>query len=143
MLRSAFTHPDYIDYLLEDINSDEQVNAGALETEIFDGIRTDAAGSETVIPLYDRDIFFDAVITAAANNDGKFLDEDYITPHKSPFTNPVPIMFLKVLPRVTFSFQFRLNDGLITKDDKLKLFEAIIRDLGVGAKTNVGYGKFF
>ena len=46
------------------------------------------------------------------------------------------------MPNVTFRFDFKLSDGLISKDQKKKLFEIILKDLGLGAKTNVGYGKF-
>ena len=43
---------------------------------------------------------------------------------------------------MTFLFQFELQDGLISKEKKIKLFKEILADLGLGAKTNVGYGKF-
>lgn len=96
-----------------------------------------------------RDIFFDAFPVVSKNENGKFLANDYITPHKhpsnpkmDPFTDPKPIQFLKVLPQVTFQFNFRLTSGCIPKDVKLELFRQIILDLGVGAKTNVGYGQF-
>ena len=35
-----------------------------------------------------------------------------------------------------------MHDGLLTKEEKAELFSSILSDLGVGAKTNVGYGKF-
>jgi len=35
-----------------------------------------------------------------------------------------------------------LFDEIIDKDKKLELFKNIICDLGIGAKTNVGYGQF-
>jgi len=43
---------------------------------------------------------------------------------------------------VTFRFDFELCSGLISKSQKAKLFQEILADLGLGAKTNVGYGKF-
>lgn len=101
------------------------------------------------LPQKDRDIFFDAFPIASNNENGKFLANDYITPHKhptnpklDPFTNPNPIQFLKVLPQVTFQFNFRLTNIGLKKEIKLELFRQILLDLGVGAKTNVGYGHF-
>ena len=96
------------------------------------------------------DVFHDAIITDAST---PFLADDFITPHInrenpkiSPFSNPTPLMFLKVLPEVTFLFQFDLKDskdenGLSAKEKK-ELFEEILKLLGIGAKTNVGYGQF-
>ncbi len=78
------------------------------------------------------------------------LDEDYITPHnKGKFKNPVPIKLLKVRPNKKFDFCFLLNDycdkdggKIVSKEDKLNLFRQIVLDMGVGAKINVGFGKF-
>ncbi|MDP2303478.1 MAG: type III-B CRISPR module RAMP protein Cmr6 [Ignavibacteria bacterium] len=94
------------------------------------------------IPFSKRDIFFDAFPTNSQNENGKFLANDYITPHDNPLKNPVPIQFMKVLPQVTFKFNFRLSDEPISKKIKLELIKQILLDLGVGAKTNVGYGQF-
>jgi CRISPR-associated protein Cmr6 len=97
----------------------------------------------------ERDIFFDAFPLESKNDNGKFLANDYITPHKhpknpklDPFTDPNPIQFLKVLPQVTFRFYFRLFNNCMPPKIKLELFRQIFLDLGCGAKTNVGYGHF-
>ena len=120
VLRSAFRHKEYIQELL----GDEQIDVEALEKEIFD----------------NGDIFFDAVVQSYAT---QLLSDDFLTPHDDEgIKNPTPIRFLKVAPAVTFVFDFYLQDTLISKDKKRKLFEAILEDIGVGAKTNVGYGKF-
>ncbi len=102
---------------------------------------------EEPLPIYHRDKFFDAFPVAPAGQ--KFLADDYITPHPDPLKNPVPLRFLKVRPGVTFRFVFELHDlknekgeTILTAEDKLKLFKRILLDLGVGAKTNVGYGQF-
>lgn len=87
--------------------------------------------------LKGSDIFHDAVISKAS---GKFLAADFITHHPSPLQSPNPVMFLKVLPKVTFRFQFELTDGILSATAKRILFQKIIMLLGVGAKTNVGYG---
>ena len=145
LLRSAFKHPDYIAYLLNEILGDKEskIDINALEAEIFAGEKKEN-GKTTYIPIAGRDIFFDAVIDPSEDGDGKFLGIDFITPHRDEFKDPNPLQFLKVLPRVTFCFQFILRDGIngiIKAGDKLKLFEHILLDLGIGAKTNVGYGK--
>lgn len=99
--------------------------------------------------LFDKeDIFYDAFIDIdKPPRYGKVFAEDYITPHKSQFSDPTPLRFLKIAPGVTFIFQFKLvdtkiNDLLISKENKLNLFKKIVSDFGVGAKRNVGYGNF-
>ena len=113
--------------------------------QIFEGKKN----QHEFYPFKERDIFFDAFPLKSKNDNGKFLANDYITPHKhpknpklDPFTSPNPIQFLKVLPQVTFKFSFRLTDEAINKKIKLELFKQILLDLGIGAKTNVGYGQF-
>ncbi len=134
LLRSAFEYQEYIIELLEKqkIRID---NIKDLEVEIF--------GQENKSDNIEQgnDIFFDASIIKG-NDNRKILADDYITPHKEAIKNPIPLRFLKVLPGVTFKFQFLLKDGIIKKEQKLELFKEIILDLGIGSKTNVGYGKF-
>lgn len=105
-----------------------------LEVEIFEGAnRTN---------MYQHDVFLDALITRG-NAQGYFLDGDFITPHRKPglLQNPIPIQFLKIRPKVEITFYFELKDGeILSGGEKLKLFRRILLDLGVGAKTNVGYG---
>ncbi len=93
------------------------------------------------IPVYERDIFYDAYFYEG-NREGMFLGTDYITPHLNPLKNPNPIKFLKILPNVKIKFQFYLKDDLINGDLKKELFQKILLDFGIGAKTNVGYGQF-
>ena len=116
----------------------------ALEWEIFAGVANydikEDDNKLKAIPMSSRDVFFDAPIVGP---EGKtFLGDDFITPHKNEFKNPIPIYFLKVLPNVVFEFGFDLKDGKISKTDKLKLFKNILLLKGAGAKTNVGYGQF-
>jgi len=129
VLRSAFRHTDYIQFLLDD----ETFDVKALELEIFgqdNGAKKISQG---------RDIFFDAVVVSG----GKILGDDYLAPHGSDaLKNPVPLRFIKVLPDVTFRFDFELTDGILEKERKTILFAQILSDLGIGAKSNVGYGKF-
>ena len=96
--------------------------------------------------LYDRDIFFDAVIVKGDKN-GHILAPDSITPHTGgPLKNPIPITFVKIASGCTLEFRFRLVDSVIgdktfTAEEKKKLFAEILTTFGVGAKTNVGYGQ--
>jgi CRISPR-associated protein Cmr6 len=133
-----------------------------LEQEIFEGKKTilkaDDSYESKNLCVYQRDIFFDAYIVSTNHpeinrsthhNSKPFIAEDYITPHQnrkkpelSPFTNPIPLMFLKILPEVTIQFQFDLKDGLLSTKEKEFLFRQLLLDLGIGAKTNVGYGQF-
>lgn len=92
------------------------------------------------------DIFMDAIITNGPK-DGKFIGDDYITPHNNPYKDPNPIQFIKVLPEVEFTFFFKLSPYTLNKEtktevNKLDLYRQILLDFGIGAKTNVGYGHF-
>jgi CRISPR-associated protein Cmr6 len=86
--------------------------------------------------------FFDAYpIKTARENREKIFADDYITSHFSNepdgmFKEPNPVRFLKIRSGVTFRFQFDADEKLVD------LFEAILLDRGIGAKTNVGYGQF-
>ena len=96
--------------------------------------------------IYKRDIFFDAVIVEA-DRKGRILASDSITPHgDNPLKNPIPITFMKIASGCTMEFRFKLVDSDIngktfTAAQKKTLFEEILKTVGVGAKTNVGYGQ--
>ena len=94
--------------------------------------------------IYDRDIFFDAVLEKA-DKKGRILCSDSITPHlQGPLKNPIPITFLKIAPGCTLEFRFKLVNSKIgdfKKEEKLKIFQEILTTVGIGAKTNVGYGQ--
>ena len=98
-------------------------------------------------PVYERDIFFDAVIVKGCGDAGTFLADDAITPHKDgPLKNPIPIAMLKIAPECTIEFRFRLHNSVVggntfAANDKLELFKEILGTVGIGAKTNVGYGQ--
>ncbi|SFU71107.1 CRISPR type III-B/RAMP module RAMP protein Cmr6 [Clostridium sp. DSM 8431] len=110
-------------------------NFEVLTNEIFEGKK-----DNKTLNIYERDVFFDAVIDLENTKASYILGEDYITPHKSPLKNPVPIKFLKVMPDVAWRFEFNLKDGILSINQKRELFKAIIKDIGIGAKTNLGYG---
>ena len=139
VLRSAFAHDEYIKSVL----NDPSVDVRKLEKEIFEGIKEekkDAEGNITEVdyfPVPERDVFYDAF----PETKGNLLLMEAITPHGEDLTkNPKPLTLVKVKPEVTFAFSFRLNNGTVTASAKLNLFKQIIEDLGIGAKTNVGFG---
>jgi CRISPR-associated protein Cmr6 len=125
--------------VLEDEKQSEKIlgKISLFVMQVFEG----KIDKENFIPFKERDIFFDAFPINSQNENGKFLANDYITPHPNPLKNPIPIQFLKVLPQVVFQFNFKLSDKPFSKKIKFELFRQILLDLGVGAKTNVGYGQ--
>lgn len=109
----------------------------SLEKEIFEGIRDGKP-----IDIYHRDIFFDAILDEG-NQDKRILERDSITPHgTNPLKNPIPLPFLKISSGCTIQFRFNLKPGFLTVNEKIALFTEILKTLGIGAKTNVGYGQF-
>ncbi len=91
-----------------------------------------------------RCVFFDVEISEFENF---VLGEDYITPHKSITENPTPIKFLKILPNTCLEFRFKVVDiqvgeKLVRGEQILDMIRKILLMVGVGAKTNVGYGQF-
>ncbi len=142
VLKSAFEKESLIKCLL----NDEKINVKALKEEIFEGIIYCTNGDKKEkkkLPSYKRDVFFDCFISTC---DTRILCEDYITPHgkkdgkPDPTKNPNPIKFIKIGPDVVFDFKFNLTDSTITAKQKYDLFREILKVIGIGAKTNVGYG---
>lgn len=130
----------------------DHIDWNRLEDHVFEG---SSYFSKDQLNNYQIDVFFDAFISETFNDNGLFLGDDYITCHQnkenpalSPFTDPNPVRFLKVRSDVEFTFGFRLSDVAIgdginfDKEIKKELFKQILLDLGIGAKTNVGYGQF-
>ena len=122
---------------------DAKESAEALKKVIFDGKDGNKDLKEN-LSMYERDVFFDAVITQPKKN---FLVDDYITPHKEgPLKEPTPLAMLKIAAGCTLEFRFLLHDSEIgektyEKDFKKEVFEEILCTVGIGAKTNVGYGQ--
>ncbi|MCF8245540.1 MAG: type III-B CRISPR module RAMP protein Cmr6 [Saprospiraceae bacterium] len=162
--RALFVH--CLLFLIEEeraaLNLEELQAIHEFERETFEGRIPGKVGNEkgeNFLGLYRRDLFFEAVPVAIlnANNGGykQLFGMDYITPHKhktrpelDPFTDPTPLKFLKVMPEVVYEFRFRLqpskvwSDGRVDADTKEHFFQNMLLLLGVGAKTNVGYGHF-
>lgn len=145
-LRSAFVHEDYIHSLLTDVDVTGEIDISELEAHIF-GNPVGKDKPKFDVSLSEQDVFYDAVVVSK----GELLGTDSITPHRTnpkllELAAPNPITMIRVRPDVRFMFQFRLKDYqkgdtvVVSADKKLKLFKKILVDLGIGAKTNVGYG---
>lgn len=91
---------------------------------------------------YSRDTFFDALIDST-NKQGCILASDSITPHgNDPLKDPTPLTFLRIASGCPIKFRFRLVDSdTLTAKEKAILFKTILIAFGIGAKTNVGYGR--
>ena len=97
--------------------------------------------------IHGNVVFFDAVIVPGSIRGENIIGNDFITPHKDMLKEPEPLQFLKVLPNVTFRFSFLIKEQIhfngtdMSNGSIMRLFKSILMDTGVGAKTNVGYGR--
>lgn len=170
VLRSAFRQTAIIKALLTgilgDANGLDDEKIEDIERTIFGPRPKDSeAVRMKYTDLAKRDVFLDAVVTAG-DKSGKLLDIDYITPHVDYSQNgstvdrssdskaesmrgllePKPIRMLKVRPGVTFRFDFILPSDItaggitLTAQQRCELYKSILSELGIGAKTNVGFG---
>lgn len=120
----------------------------ALELELFEGASLETSDKnpgyqKTYRSIYERDIFYDGYLLKSENARGQFLDKDFITPHAHPLKSPKPLQFMKILPEVTLQLQFQFHNSiLLSAKEKQDLVLDIILNVGLGAKTNVGYGQF-
>lgn len=148
VLRNAFISKvekgkiiEYDDYFLKEV-TDREWDQEEIKT-LFDAIFEGKDENGNNLSIYNRDIFFDAVIVKP-DSKGRILCSDSITPHgDNPLKNPVPITFLKIAPECEMEFRFSLkkNCELLSIDKKKELFKRILTTVGIGAKTNVGYGQ--
>jgi CRISPR-associated protein Cmr6 len=143
VLNAFFEEKENIEQLLNRQFSDSVF--GELKKEIFDGTFNGQLKSP-----YKRDIFFDAELVETENSGGLILGSDTLAPHENQLKDPNPLLFLKVLPGVVFDFRFQLHDSdlksengqtILSKEEKQDVFLKILLKSGVGAKTNVGYGR--
>ncbi|MDR1441035.1 MAG: type III-B CRISPR module RAMP protein Cmr6 [Bifidobacteriaceae bacterium] len=135
-------HPDYVAEVLgESLGQAEpgkQITAvKELAREIFTGHKCVFLDAWPVRPSQEQE------------QQGRLLGMDTITPHPHKeryegLMEPNPVYQLKVIPGVVFAFRFFLPEriGGLTRDVLLGAFKRIITDLGIGAKTNVGFGVF-
>lgn len=119
-------------------NGKKQVDIKGLKNHIFGSEDEKSPG---------KGIFYGVFPDVNSADNHRLLTDDYITPHTDEFTNPIPVRMVKIKPDIKFIFKFSCvpykdekNDIIITVDDMCDLFQDIILDMGIGAKTNVGYG---
>lgn len=123
---------EYESYIKGVLNR-EDLNVNKLKEQIFE----------------NRDMFLGA-FPVVEENGSQLMQMEFITPHTAgKFKNPNPISQIKVRPNVKFEFCFVLTDYVpedgsrpVTAEDKLALFKTLILDMGIGAKTHVGFGRF-
>ncbi len=125
VLRSAFSR--YGEYVGEILEKDKAA-VNAINEKVF-------GKDETGIC-----VFYDAV-PVNPNKKGHLLGLDHITPHSDPLKNPIPLTMLKVIPGVSYLFRFSfIKDIPEDAENLIKDFKTIFMDLGIGSKTNVGFG---
>lgn len=99
------------------------------------------------IPMGDRDVFYGGIVVP--KNGKAFLKQDFLAPHPSKIQSPNVLKFLAIAPDTEIEFFFSLKDSklksgeentTITAEQKAEMFFNLLKDFGVGAKTNVGYG---
>ncbi len=95
-------------------------------------------------------VFHDALAVPEAKN---LLQRDVITVHHQSYystrgsiaptdaEDPIPVPFLVVRPEVTFLFAVEAPEDAWARFT-LHLLEWCLQNLGAGAKTNAGYGRF-
>jgi CRISPR-associated protein Cmr6 len=153
-LKSVAQHrEDYMLYVINVLLKDElglekeldNSQLTNLEKDIFEGLGyNEKTKKYEPKNIYQRDIFLDAYVCEAEKG---LLGSDSITPHPHPLKNPIPITFLKILPKVYFHFQFDVKDCqvgevIFKSEHKIELFKFLLQQHGIGAKTRVGYGQF-
>ena len=77
-------------------------------------------------------------------NNGRLLEKESFAPQKDPLGDPNVLTYVKLRPNVSLTFAFLLFDDEkvgLTADDKKALYEKLLKEIGIGAKTNEGYGR--
>ena len=130
-----------------DDTKDNEKNKGF--TELIRGIlnKSDLDVKKFTENIFENnDIFLGAY--PVSEKKVKLMEMEYITSHKEKFKNPNPISLVKIRPGVKFKFSFILSDYeengevLVTASEKKVLFEELVTLMGIGAKTNTGFGRF-
>lgn len=140
---------DYVLQLVRSVTGREPVTAETVRLIWKQSFQGEKPGGENE-SMRDRDVFFDAYVTkadrSAYNRRGDILGLDNITPHEK-LQEPVPVTVLRLMPDVGLTFTMLLHDVknpeegiLISAAEKAEIFTAIIEDMGIGSKTNLGYG---
>lgn len=156
IFNNAISNKEYLDYLNKNLS------------EILNhDVNLDNNQVKTLLSVFEdgSDIFYGAFVTEYKNNG--IMDFDYITNHhpkakgekkearyfdkeagqKALTKNPTPIQMLRIVPGVTITTCIKvkgdivIDDIVISADSRYELYNRIVLDFGLGAKTNVGYGK--
>lgn len=102
----------------------------------------------------EGNLFFYNSYPVAVENQSNIFDIDVINVHyqdyyagneKKPneYKNPIPINFLCIRPGVKFKFYLFLKNKLKDLKDDIEMnFKNMLKDHGVGAKTNIDFGYF-
>lgn len=137
IIRSGFKQAGFIHEVVQDVLDTELSDSEMIELmeQIFEG-----KGQKR------RFIFYDAVI-CDHEKDKPVLALDVIAPHSPDgLKEPNPVTFLRICPGVKIHFEFHLHPVVLStgkcirKEEIKEIFKTILEDLGIGAKTNVGYG---
>ncbi|MBR5597143.1 MAG: type III-B CRISPR module RAMP protein Cmr6 [Lachnospiraceae bacterium] len=96
----------------------------------------------------NNDIFLGAF--PVMDKERSIMEMEFVTPHKDKYKDPNPISMAKVKPAIAFEFSFILSDFkdqksgniLVSAEEKKNLCKELLILMGIGAKTNVGFGKF-
>ena len=150
VLRSVFKH--HKDYVFEDVLSQELRALVGSAGNLWKKLGVPLFGDEKNA---GSAVFFDAFPVETGNKQGRLLGPENITPHvnhKHPeltgLTEPKPLSLLKVLGGTVFCFKVDLSDAMmkikesvkVEVEDILETFKIILCTIGIGAKTNVGFG---
>ncbi len=142
-----------IDNKLKKLNEDEkfvvkELNEGRKEeiVTLLKNLFNKEYSLDDVLNLRDKifnnsDIFLDAEIMDSKD----IFKEEFFTPHKSKFENPVPLKFLTIRGGVKFRFRFLLLEDLdvfLSTNERAQLYKQAILLNGLGAKTNLNFGRF-
>ena len=127
--------------ILKALFPDKIIDMEKLELEIFGPASDDDPKTSPA-----SRVRFGCAIPSTDNHDMvKIFSIDTITPHDHPLHEPVPLRTLAIRPGVKMDFYFIFNTSIspVLCDTEIKtLFEYLITEYGVGAKTNSGYGQF-
>jgi len=114
-----------------------------LELFLFEGIDPNKVDINDCFISRNRVVsFFDAFPVSVEKT---ILQSDSLAPHKGTFEDPIPLPFLKIGSGVELNFMFLIPElptyfG-IASEKLMAFFEKVLLSSGIGAKTNVGYGR--
>jgi CRISPR-associated protein Cmr6 len=94
-------------------------------------------------------IFFDAHPDAKPDLEVDIINTHYMDYYKTPakvppadYLSPNPVYFLTVAPGTKFIFRIASRDKAVDLDEVEEYLRKTAAELGLGAKTGVGYGQF-